>query len=88
MNTKIISNGILRALGILVGIAFFLFFLYTIQSVIIYVIIAGILSLITPSIKRQELDPVPRMHAIPESFIKSALEAAKRSSLMNILVRE
>ncbi|MDB9777627.1 AI-2E family transporter [Polaribacter sp.] len=47
MNTKIISNGILRALGILVGIAFFLFFLYTIQSVIIYVIIAGILSLIT-----------------------------------------
>ena len=47
MNTKIISNGILRALSILVGIACFLFFLYKIQSVIIYVIIAGILSLIT-----------------------------------------
>ena len=47
MNTKIISNGILRALSILLGIACFLFFLYKIQSVIIYVIIAGILSLIT-----------------------------------------
>jgi len=47
MNTKIISNGILRALCIVIGIACFLFFLYKIQSVIIYVIIAGILSLIT-----------------------------------------
>jgi predicted PurR-regulated permease PerM len=47
MNTKIISNGILRALAILVGIAVFLFFLVKIQSVIIYIIIAGILSLIT-----------------------------------------
>ena len=47
MNTKIISNGILRALAIIVGIALFIFFLYKIQSVIVYIIIAGILSLIT-----------------------------------------
>ena len=46
MNAKIISNGILRALGILVGIALLGYFLYQIQSVIIYIIIAGVLSLI------------------------------------------
>lgn len=46
MNSKILANGILRALGILVGIILFGYFLYAIQSVIIYIIIAGILSLI------------------------------------------
>ena len=47
MNSKTIANGILRALGIIVGIFLLGYFLYTIQSVIIYIIIAGILSLIT-----------------------------------------
>jgi len=47
MNAKIISNGILRALAIVLGIGILLYFLYQIQSVITYVIIAGILSLIT-----------------------------------------
>jgi len=47
MNAKIISNGILRALAIIAGVALFLYFLYQIQSVISYIIIAGILSLIT-----------------------------------------
>ncbi len=46
MNSKIIANGILRALGILFGIFILCYFLYAIQSVIIYIIIAGILSLI------------------------------------------
>ena len=46
MNSKIITNGILRALAIIVGILLLGYFLITIQSVIIYVIIAGILSLI------------------------------------------
>ena len=46
MNSKILANGILRALGILVGIFLLGYFLYAIQSVIIYIIIAGILSLI------------------------------------------
>ncbi|MCL7754402.1 AI-2E family transporter [Polaribacter sp. Z022] len=46
MNSKTIANGILRAIGILVGIFLFGYFLYAIQSVIIYIIIAGILSLI------------------------------------------
>jgi predicted PurR-regulated permease PerM len=47
MNSKTIANGILRALGIIVGIFLLGYFLFTIQSVIIYIIIAGILSLIT-----------------------------------------
>jgi predicted PurR-regulated permease PerM len=46
MRSKTIANGILRALGILVGIFILSYFLYAIQSVISYIIIAGILSLI------------------------------------------
>jgi len=46
MNSKTITNGILRAIGIVLGILLLGYFLYTIQSVIIYIIIAGILSLI------------------------------------------
>lgn len=46
MNSKIITNGILRALAIIMGTLLLGYFLITIQSVIIYVIIAGILSLI------------------------------------------
>jgi len=51
MNSKTITNGILKALGIILGIILLGYFLYTIKSVIIYIIIAGILSLIArPSI--------------------------------------
>ena len=46
MNSKTIANGILRAIGIILGILLFGYFLYMIQSVIVYIIIAGILSLI------------------------------------------
>ena len=46
MTSKTIANGILRALGIIIGIFLLGYFLYTIQSVIVYIIIAGILSLI------------------------------------------
>lgn len=46
MTAKTIANGILRALGILLGIFILGYFLYAIQSVIIYLIIASILSLI------------------------------------------
>lgn len=46
MNSKEISNGILKALGITLGISLLLYFLYAIQSVIVYIIIAAILSLI------------------------------------------
>ncbi|WP_400079114.1 AI-2E family transporter [Winogradskyella sp. R77965] len=46
MNSKVIANGILRALGILLAIALVLFFLYKIQSVIVYVAVAAVISLI------------------------------------------
>ena len=46
MNSKLIANGILRAIAILVGISMFLYFLYAIQTVIIYILIAAVLSLI------------------------------------------
>tara|TARA_R110002073_G_scaffold72537_1_gene177751 strand:+ start:791769 stop:792851 length:1083 start_codon:yes stop_codon:yes gene_type:complete len=46
MNSKTITNGILRALGVIVGILLLLYFLYEIRSVIIYIIIAAVLALI------------------------------------------
>ena len=46
MNSKTIANGILKAIGIILGILLFGYFLYMVQSVIVYIIIAGILSLI------------------------------------------
>ncbi len=46
MNSKIIANGILRALAIVLGIALLLYFLYKIQSVIVYIAIASVISLI------------------------------------------
>ena len=46
MNSKIISNGILRALGIIIGVFIVLYFLYQIQSVLVYLAIAAVISLI------------------------------------------
>lgn len=46
MNSKNIANGILRALAIVLGVFLLLYFLYKIKSVIVYIVIAAILSLI------------------------------------------
>jgi predicted PurR-regulated permease PerM len=46
ITSKTIANGILRAIGILVLIGLLLYFIYQIQSVIIYILIAIIFSLI------------------------------------------
>ena len=46
MNSKAITNGILKALAIVLGIALLLYFLYKIQAVIIYIAIASVISLI------------------------------------------
>ena len=46
MTSKIIANGILRAVAVLLGIALFLFFIYKIQSVIVYIALAGVISLL------------------------------------------
>lgn len=46
MNSNTISNGILKSIAIIVGIALVLYFLYQIQSVIGYIAIAAVISLI------------------------------------------
>ncbi len=46
INSKTIANGILRAIGILVLIGLLLFFIYKVQTVIVYIIISIIFSLI------------------------------------------
>lgn len=46
INPKIISYGILRAIGVIAAIILLLYFLYAIQSVIAYIAIAGVISLI------------------------------------------
>ncbi|MCI2229614.1 AI-2E family transporter [Polaribacter sp. MSW13] len=46
MNSKIIANGILRAIAILIGITLFLYFLHKIETVLIYIIIASVIALI------------------------------------------
>lgn len=46
MNSNTISNGILKAIAIILGTALLLYFLYQIQSVIVYVAIAAVISLI------------------------------------------
>lgn len=46
MNSNTITNGILKALAIVVGIFLLFFFLYKIQSVLVYIAIAVVLSLI------------------------------------------
>jgi len=46
MNSKIIANGILRAIAVMIGVSLILLFLYQIQTVIVYLVIAGVLSLI------------------------------------------
>lgn len=46
MNSRTIANGILRAVGILTGIVILCYFLFKIQSVIAYVLISVVISLI------------------------------------------
>lgn len=46
MNSKTISNGILRALAIVLGIALLCYFLYAVRSVLVYIAIAAVTALI------------------------------------------
>ena len=46
MKSKTIANGIIRAVAIILGSVLFLFFLYQVQSVISYITIAAVISLI------------------------------------------
>lgn len=46
MDSKTISNGILKALAVIIGVTIGLWFIYKIQSVLIYIAIAGVISLL------------------------------------------
>lgn len=46
MNSKTIAYGLLRAIAIIIGIILLLYFLYEIQSVVVYIAIAGVISLV------------------------------------------
>jgi predicted PurR-regulated permease PerM len=46
MDSKTIANGILRAIAVLTGVILLLYFLYIIQTVLVYVLIAGVVALI------------------------------------------
>jgi predicted PurR-regulated permease PerM len=52
MNSNTITKGILKALAIVVGVFLLFFFLYKIQSVLVYIAIAAVLSLIGRPIVR------------------------------------
>jgi len=47
MNSNTITNGILKAIAVIGGIVLLLFFLFKIQSILIYIIVAAIVSLIS-----------------------------------------
>jgi predicted PurR-regulated permease PerM len=46
MDSKVIANGILRAIAVLTGVVLLLYFLYLIQTVLVYVLFAGVVALI------------------------------------------
>ncbi len=46
MNSKVIANGIVRAVAIIVGVSILVYFVYKIQSVIAYLAIAAVVALI------------------------------------------
>jgi predicted PurR-regulated permease PerM len=52
MNSKVITNGILKAVAIIIGVLIFLYFLYKIQNILIYIAIAAVISLIGSPIIR------------------------------------
>jgi len=46
MNSKVISNGILRAISIILGVVLLLYFLHLIRSVLLYILLGAIISLV------------------------------------------
>jgi len=52
MTSNTITNGILKAIGIILGVLILLYFLFSIQSIIIYIAIATVISLIGSPIIR------------------------------------
>lgn len=100
MNSNTITNGILKALAIVLGVFVFLFFLYKIQSVLVYIAIAAVISLIGLPIVRflktklkfkntfavvvTMLILIGLMFGLVRMFIPLIVEQGKNLSLLNI----
>lgn len=52
MNSNIITNGILKAIAVVIGVLILLYFLFSIQSIIVYIAISAVISLIGSPIIR------------------------------------
>jgi len=52
MDSKTITNGILKAVAIIIGVSLLLYFLFSVQSILIYVAISAVISLIARPIIR------------------------------------
>ncbi|NOR28569.1 MAG: AI-2E family transporter [Lutibacter sp.] len=52
MNSNTITNGILKAIAIIIGVLILLYFLFSVQTIIIYIAIAAVISLIGSPIIR------------------------------------
>ena len=50
MNSNTITNGILKAIAILIGITLLLYFLYRVQSILVYIAISAVIALIASPI--------------------------------------
>ncbi|MCF6167574.1 AI-2E family transporter [Lutibacter sp.] len=52
MDSKTITNGILKAVAIIIGVSLLLYFLFSVQSILVYIAISGVISLIARPIIR------------------------------------
>ncbi|WP_457618797.1 AI-2E family transporter [Lutibacter sp.] len=52
MDSKTITNGILKAVAIIIGISLLLYFLFSVQSILVYIAISAVISLIARPIIR------------------------------------
>jgi len=52
MDSKTITNGILKAVAIIIGVSLLLYFLFSVQSILIYIAISAVISLIARPIIR------------------------------------
>ncbi|AMC09798.1 permease [Lutibacter profundi] len=64
MNSKTIANGILKAIAIIVGVLLLLYFLFSIQSILIYIAISAVISLIA----RPIIQFLKRKLKLPNTF--------------------
>ncbi len=65
MNSKELSNGILRSIGIILAIVIGIWFLYKIQTVLIYIVIAAIIALLgDPMVRFLQRLKFPKMLAV------------------------